>query len=62
MDRAIIKSLEEYARLTAADMGETREAAVRAMRDEPGTVAREVGCTAAKVSDWCARTLAGEVV
>lgn len=46
--------LVEYARQTAADMGEDFAAAVRAMRDEAGEVARETGVTADIVRVWCA--------
>lgn len=46
--------LSQYRGLTAADMGVDAEAAVRAMRDEPGEVAREIGCTTEQVLAWCA--------
>jgi adenylosuccinate lyase len=45
--------LSKYAAETAADMGEDVAAAVRAMRDEPGEVARAIGCTSEEVIDWC---------
>ena len=46
-------ALSTYARQTAADMGEDRAAAIRAMLDEPGEVARDLGIDAQTVIDWC---------
>ena len=46
-------ALAWYARLTVVDMGESYDAAVRAMRDEPQEVAAEVGCSADDVIAWC---------
>lgn len=44
--------LDEYARGTAADMGGSYAAAVRAMRDESTEVAANVGCSVEVVEAW----------
>jgi len=49
--------LEGFARETAADIGEPLEAAIRAMRDEPGEVARATDIPRAYVVNWTKRRL-----
>lgn len=48
----LAEQLTEYARMTAADTGESYDTAVRHMRDEPSEVAAELGCTAEQVIAW----------
>lgn len=45
-------ALNDYARLTAADMGGDMVQAVRAMSDERGEVARAIGCSDVVVTAW----------
>jgi hypothetical protein len=53
LSKKIRAELAKYARETAADMGESYAAAVRAMRDEPGQVAGDLGIDADDVIEWC---------
>lgn len=56
---AVGDGASEYARLTAADMGSDIGAAIRAMRDEVGEVARELGVSDEVVAAWikCAEAI-----
>ncbi len=58
---ATAEKIARYATEHTRDCGGDRARALREMDDEPGEVARAVGCTAAEISDWIDRHGEAEV-
>jgi hypothetical protein len=52
VNKNLHKEMVKYARGTARDVGGSYYDGVRAMRDEPGEVGREVGASTAFVIAW----------